>query len=222
VLLEKMPYDPLRDLALITLVAKVPEILVASTDLPVKNVADLVALARAHPGTINYASTGPESMPHLGAQMFRVRAGIDIVHVPYRGAALAVNDVVGHQVQLMMADVPALLPQIEAGRLRALAVASGARVPTLPNVPTLAEVGYPQVEADNWYGMFAPAKTPPAVIARLHDVTVAALNSPDVQEKLQSQGAILVGDTPAEFAAFVRQEIAKWSKVVEAAGIKAN
>ncbi len=222
VLLEKMPYDPLRDLALITLVAKVPEILVASTDLPVKNVADLVALAKAHPGTINYASTGPESMPHLGAQMFRVRAGIDIVHVPYRGAAPAVNDVIGHQVQLMMADVPALLPQIEAGRLRALAVASGARVPTLPNVPTLAEVGYPQVEADNWYGMFAPAKTPPAVIARLHDVTVAALNSPDVQEKLQNQGAILVGDTPAEFAAFVRLEIAKWSKVVEAAGIKAN
>jgi tripartite-type tricarboxylate transporter receptor subunit TctC len=222
VLLEKMPYDPVRDLALITLLAKVPEVLVASTDLPVKDVAELVALAKAHPGTINYASTGPESMPHLGAQMFRIRAGIDIVHVPYRGAAPAVNDVIGHQVQLMLADVPALLPQIEAGRLRPLAVASAARVPALPNVPTLEELGYPQVEADNWYGMFAPAKTPPAIIAKLHDVTVAALKSPDVHEKLGAQGAILVGGTPAEFAAFVHDEIAKWSKVVQEAGIKIN
>jgi len=222
VLMEKMPYDPVKDLALITLIAKVPEILVASTKLPVTSIADLVALAKARPGTINYASTGVESMPHLGAELFRISAGIDIVHVPYRGAAPAVNDVVGHQVHLMLADIPALLPQIQAGRVRALAVASRSRFPALPDVPTLAELGYPQVEADNWYGMFAPARTPPAVVARLHAAAVAAVKAPDVQDKLESQGAILVGNTSAEFAAFVRGEIAKWSKVVQAAGIKIN
>jgi tripartite-type tricarboxylate transporter receptor subunit TctC len=217
-MMDKMPYDPLKDLALVTLIAKVPELLAASTDLPVKSVADLVALAKAKPGTINYASTGPESMPHLGGELLRISAGIDIVHVPYRGAAPAVNDLVGHQVQIMLADVTALLPQIQAGRVRALAVARATRVPGLPNVPTLAEAGY-QVEADNWYGMFAPARTPPAIIAKLNAVAVAATKSAGVREKLVSQGAILVGNTPEEFAAFVREEIAKWGKVVREAGI---
>lgn len=217
-MMEKMPYDPTTDLALVTLVAKVPEVLAASTDLPVRSAADLVALAKARPGAINYASTGPESMPHLAGELLQLSAGIDIVHVPYRGAAPAVNDLVGHQVQMMFADVTALLPQIQAGRVRLLAVASAKRVPGFPDTPTLAELGY-QVEADNWYGMYAPARTPPAIIAKLHAIAVAAMQSPEVRSKLMDQGAILVGNTPEQFAAFVREEIAKWGKVVQAAGI---
>jgi len=218
-LMAKMPYDPLKDLALVTLVAKVPQLLVASTDLPVRSVADLVALAKARPGTINYASTGTESMSHISGELLRISAGIDIVHVPYRGAAPAINDLVGHQVQILLADMPVLLPQIEARRVTPLAVAGRTRVPGLPDLPTLAELGYSQVEADNWYGMFAPARTPPAIVARLHDTAIAALKSPAVREKLIAQGAVLIGNTPAEFAAFMREEIAKWGKVVATAGI---
>jgi tripartite-type tricarboxylate transporter receptor subunit TctC len=217
-MMEKMPYDPLKDLALITLVARVPELLTVSTDLSVRSVADLVALAKARPGTINYASTGPESMPHLAGELLRISAGIDIVHVPYRGAAPAVNDLIGHQVQMMIADVTALLPQIQAGRVRLLAVTGVARVASLPDTPTLVELGY-AVEAENWYGLYAPARTPPAVIARLHDLAVAAATSPEVRRKLAEQGAIVVAGTPEEFAAFVRSEIVKWGTVVQAAGI---
>ena len=219
---EKLLYDPLKDLKLVTLVAKVPEILVASTTLPAANLRELIALAKAKPGTINFGSTGPGSMPHLAGELLRQSARIDIVHVPYRGAAPAVNDLIGHQVQIMFLDVPVLLPQIQAGAIKALAAASEARVPTLPELPTLSELGYPQIEADNWYGMVAPARTPPAIIAKLNAVALAAMKFPEVQEKLAPQGAILVGDTPEEFAAYIRSEITKWSKVVQAAGIKVN
>ena len=219
---EKMLYDPLRDLAAVTLVAKVPELLVASTTVPVATVAELVALAKARPGAINYGSTGPGSMPHLAGELLRASAGIDIVHVPYRGAAPAVNDLVGHQVQIMFLDVPVLLPQIQAGAVRPLAVGGRLRVPALPDLPTMSEAGYPQIEADNWYGMVAPARTPRPVVAKLHAAAVAALKAPEVQEKLASQGAILVGDTPEQFAAFMASEIAKWAKVVQAAGIRGN
>jgi tripartite-type tricarboxylate transporter receptor subunit TctC len=218
-MMDKMPYDPRKDLALITLIARMPQLLAVSTDLPAHTLAELVALAKARPGTINYASTGPESMPHLTGELLRLSASIDIVHVPYRGAAPAVNDLVGHQVQMMFADVTALLPQVEAGRVRPLAVAARMRAPTLPAVPTLAELGYPQVEADNWYGLFAPARTPPAVVARLHDAAIATLNSAEVRDKLSGLGAIVIGSRPDEFAVFLGEEIAKWSKVVQAAGI---
>jgi tripartite-type tricarboxylate transporter receptor subunit TctC len=219
---DKMLYDPLKDLAPITLVAKVPELLVASTTLPVANVKELIALAKAKPGTINYGSTGPGSMPHLAGELLRTSAQIDIVHVPYRGAAPAVNDLVGHQVQIMFLDVPVLLPQIQAGAIKALAVGGRLRVPSLPDLPTMNELGYPQIEADNWYGLVAAAKTPRPIIAKLNAAAVAALKAPEVQEKLASQGAILIGDSPEEFADYIRSEIAKWSKVVQAAGIKVN
>jgi tripartite-type tricarboxylate transporter receptor subunit TctC len=219
---DKILYDPLKDLALITLVAKVPELLVASTDVPVANVKELVALAKAKPGQINFGSTGAGSMPHLAGELLRINAGIDIVHVPYRGAAPAVNDLVGHQFQIMFADAPVLLPQVQAGKIKALAVGGHMKVAALPNLPTMPELGFPQIEADNWYGMAAPAKTPPAVIAKLSAAAVAALHSPDVQEKLTAQSAVLVGDTPEHFTAFVRDEVAKWAKVVQAAGIKVN
>ena len=202
--------------------AKVPELLVASTTLPVANVRELVALAKARPGVINYGTTGPGSMPHLAGELLRISAGIDIVHVPYRGAALALNDLVGHQVEIMFLDVPALLPQIQSGVIRAIAVGGQLRIAALPDLPTMAESGYPQIEADNWYGMVAPARTPRAIIAKLNAVAVAALKTQEVRDKLSSQGAILVGDSPEAFAAYLRSEIAKWAKVAQAAGIKAN
>jgi len=219
---EKILYDPLKDLAAITLVAKVPELLVASTTVPAANVKELVALAKAKPGTINYGSTGPGSMPHLAGELFRISAEIDIVHVPYRGAAPAVNDLIGHQVQIMFLDVPVLLPQIQAGAIRPLAVGGRLRVPSLPHLPTMNELGYSQIEADNWYGMVAPARTPRPIIAKLNAAAVAAMRAPEVQEKLAPQGAILIGNTPEEFTAFMGSEIVKWGKVVQAAGIKVN
>jgi tripartite-type tricarboxylate transporter receptor subunit TctC len=219
---DRILYDPLKDLSPVTLVAKVPELLVASTDLPVSNVKELIALAKARPGAINYGSTGPGSMPHLAAELLRINAHIDIVHVPYRGAAPAVNDLLGHQVQVMFLDLPILLPQIQAGAIKALAVGGRLRVPALPDLPTMSEAGFPQIEADNWYGMVAPARTPRAIVAKLNAAAVAAIKAGEVQAKLASQGAILVGNSPEEFATFMREDIAKWSAVVRAAGIKVN
>jgi tripartite-type tricarboxylate transporter receptor subunit TctC len=219
---EKILYDPLKDLAPVTLVAKVPELLVASTTLPVSNVKELIALAKAKPGAINYGSSGPGSMPHLAGALFGTSAGIDIVHVPYRGAAPAINDLIGHQVQIIFLDLPVLLPHIQSGAVKALAVGGRLRVQPLPDLPTLNELGYPQIEADNWYGMVAPARTPPAVVAKLNAAAVAAMKAPEVQDKLAPQGAILVGNTPEEFSAYIASEIQKWTKVVQTAGIKVN
>jgi tripartite-type tricarboxylate transporter receptor subunit TctC len=219
---EKLPYDTLKHLKPVTLVAKVPELLVAATSLPANDLKELVALARAKPGTLNYASSGPGSMPHLAGELLKVAAKIDIVHVPYKGAAPAVNDLLGQQVQMAFFDLPVLLPQVEAGKLKAIAVGSRERAPSLKNVPTTFELGFPQVEADNWYGMVAPIATPPAVVARLHQATVEALRDPGVKEKLSSQGLTLVGDTPDEFTAYIRNEIEKWAKVAKAAGLVGN
>ncbi len=219
---EKLPYDTLKHLKPVTLVAKVPELLVAATSVPANNLGELIALARAKPGTLNYASSGPGSMPHLAGELLRVTAKIDIVHVPYKGAAPAVNDLLGQQVQMAFFDLPVLLSQVEAGKLKAIAVGSRERAPSLKNVPTTAELGYPQIEADNWYGMVAPIATPPAVIARLHQATVEALRDPGVREKLASQGLNLVGDTPEAFTGYIRSEIEKWGKVAKAAGLVGN
>jgi tripartite-type tricarboxylate transporter receptor subunit TctC len=219
---EKVLYDPLKDLAPVTLVAKVPELLVASTTVPATDVRELIALARAKPGTINYGSSGPGSMPHLAGALFGVSAGIDIVHVPYRGAAPAINDLVGHQVHILFLDLPVVLPQIQSGAIRALAVGGRERVAQLPDLPTLNELGFPQIEADNWYGMVAPARTPPAIVAKLNAAALAAMKAPEVLEKLAPQGAILAGGTPEEFAAYMASEIRKWTQVVKAAGIRVN
>ena len=218
---EKLPYDTLKHLKPITLVAKVPELLVAATSLPANDLKELVALARAKPGTLNYASSGPGSMPHLAGELLKVAAKIDIVHVPYKGAAPAVNDLVGQQVQMAFFDLPVLLPQVEAGKLKAIAVGSRARAPSLKQVPTTFELGF-EVEADNWYGMVAPIATPPAIVARLHQATVEALRDAGVREKLSSQGLTLVGDTPDQFTAYIRAEIEKWGKVAKAAKLIAN
>ncbi|MBN8936624.1 MAG: tripartite tricarboxylate transporter substrate binding protein [Rhizobiales bacterium] len=217
---QKLPYDSLKDLKPVTLVATVPELLVVATSVPAKSMSELIALAKAKPGQLNFASSGPGSMPHLAGELLKISAKINIVHVPYRGAAPAVNDLLGQQVQMVFLDLPVLLPQVKTGKLRPIAVGSKTRVPTLPDVPTTAEVGLPEVRAENWYGMVAPAATPPDVVAKLNKAAVEAMKDHAVQEKLSSQGATLVGDTPDAFAAFIRSEIDKWSGVAKAAGIK--
>jgi len=218
--MEKVAYETLKDLAPITLVAKVPEMLVVATDVPASNMKELVALAKAQPGKLNFASTGPGSMPHLAGELFKLTAKIDIVHVPYRGAAPVMNDLLGQHVQMVFLDLPVLLPQIKAGKIKPIAVGAPKRVAGAPNVPTTAEVGMPGLLTENWYGMIAPAKTPPQVIAALNKAAVEAMKDPVVVEKLASQGATLVGDTPNEFRAYIASETAKWAKVIKDAGVQ--
>jgi tripartite-type tricarboxylate transporter receptor subunit TctC len=217
--MEKVAYDPLKDLQPITLVAKVPEMLVVASDVPAKNMAELVALAKAKPGKLNFASTGTGGLPHLAGELLKLSAKIDIVHVPYRGAAPALNDMLGQQVQMVFLDLPVLLPQIKAGALHPIALGAPERAPTAMDVPTTAEVGMPDVLAENWYGMLAPAGTPPAIVAKLNQVTTEAMRDPAVKEKLAVQGAELIGDSPDHFHAFMESEIARWAKVIKDAGV---
>jgi tripartite-type tricarboxylate transporter receptor subunit TctC len=220
--MEKVAYDTLKDLQPITLVAKVPEMLVVATSVAANNMKELVALAKSQPGKLNFASSGPGSMPHLAGELLKLTAKIDIIHVPYRGAAPAVNDLLGQQVQMVFLDLPILLPQIEAGKLRPIAVGAPQRVPSAPNVPTTTEVGMPDLQTENWYGMVAPANTPPQVVAVLNKAAVEAMKDPGVISKLASQGAILVGDTPEQFRAFIDSESKKWAKVIKDAGVKTS
>lgn len=194
--MEKISYDTLKDLQPVTLVAKVPEMLVVASNVAAGNMKELIALAKAQPGKLNFASSGPGSLPHLAGELLKLSSKIDIVHVPYRGAAPAVNDLLGQQVQMAFLDLPVLLPQIKAGSLRAIAVGSAERAPAAMDVPTTAELGMPAVEAENWYGMIAPAGTPAAIIATLNTAAVEAIRDPAVKEKLAAQGAVLIGDTP--------------------------
>jgi tripartite-type tricarboxylate transporter receptor subunit TctC len=215
-----MPFHPLKDLALITQIVSVPEILVVNEKVPVKTLAELVALAKAEPGKLVYASTGHGGMPHMAMELFRLTAGIQLVHTPYTGAAPAVNDLLGGHVQMMFADVPVLLGNIQAGKLKALAIGSKTRIANLPSVATTAELGMPQVEADNWYGLVAPAATPQLVLAKLQTAAAEALRSAEVKDKLAAQSVIAVGNSSADFAAYVKSEIERWGKVIKEAGIK--
>ena len=217
--MEKVAYDTLKDLQPVTLVAKVPEMLVVATSVPANNMKELVALAKAQPGKLNFASSGPGSMPHLAGELFKLTAKIDMTHVPYNGAAPAVNDLLGQQVQMVFLDLPVLLPQINAGKLRPIAVGAPERVPSAPDVPTTAEVGMPDLLTENWYGMVAPAHTPPKIVAILNKAAVEAIKDSEVKEKLASQGAILVGDTPEQFAAYIDSETKKWAMVIKEAGV---
>ena len=217
--MEKIAYDPLKDLQAITLVATVPEMLVVAGNVPAKDMNELVTLAKAQPGKLNFASSGPGSMPHLAGELLKLTAKIDIVHVPYRGAAPAVNDLLGHQVQMVFLDLPIILPHIRAGALHAIAIGAPQRAPTASEVPTTAEVGMPDLKAENWYGMVAPAGTPPAIVAALNRIATEAMADPAVREKLASQGATLVGDSPEHFHDFLVTEIEKWAKVIKDAGV---
>jgi len=217
--MEKVAYDTLKDLQPITLVAKVPEMLVVATSVPAKDMKELVALAKAQPGKLNFASSGPGSMPHLAGELLKLTAGINIVHVPYRGAAPAVNDLLAQQVQMVFLDLPILLPQIKAGKLKPIAVGTMQRVPSAPDVPTTVEAGMANLQTENWYGMVAPAETPPQVVAVLNKAAVEAMKDPTVVEKLSSQGAILIGDSPEHFRNYIDSETKKWAKVIADAGV---
>jgi tripartite-type tricarboxylate transporter receptor subunit TctC len=217
---DDMPFNPLKDMALLTQVVSVPEILVVSEKVPAATLAELVALAKAQPGKLVFASTGLGSMPHMAMELLKLTANIQVVHAPYSGAAPAVNDLLGNHVQILFADVPVLLGSIQSGKLRALAVGGRTRIPLLPSVATTAELGMPQVEADNWYGLVVPAATPQPVLAKLQSTAIEALHSADVKEKLTAQGIIAVGSSSAEFTEYVKREIDRWGKVIAATGIK--
>jgi tripartite-type tricarboxylate transporter receptor subunit TctC len=218
--MEKVAYDTRKDLQPITLVAKVPEMLVVATNVAAKDMNELIALAKAQPGKLNFASSGPGSLTHLAGELLKLKAKIDIVHVPYRGAAPAVNDLLGQQVQMAFLDLPILLPQIRAGTLRPIAIGALERAPTAMEVPTTAEAGMPDLLTENWYGMVAPAGTPAAVVATLNRVATEAMRDPAVREKLASQGATLIGDTPEHFGSFIDAEIRKWADVIKDAGVE--
>jgi tripartite-type tricarboxylate transporter receptor subunit TctC len=218
--MEKVPYETLKDLAPITLVVTVPEMLVVASNVPAKNMSELVALAKAQPGKLNFASTGPGSLPHLAGELLKLTAKIDIAHVPYRGAAPAINDLLGQQVQMTFLDLPAILPHIRSGSLKPIALGTDARAPTAPDVPTTFELGMPALRIENWYGMVAPSGTPPAIIAALNRITTTALADPAVKEKLAEQGLTTVGNSPEQFRDYIAAETAKWAKVIKDAGVQ--
>ena len=215
-----VPYDSIKDFAPITNVVLNTTLIVVRAESPFKTMKDLVAAAKAKPGEMTFASTGVGSPPHLTLELLQSVAGIKFVHVPYRGAAPALTDLLGGQVQVFAADAPVLMSNIKGGKIRALGAASGQRNPMLPDVPTLAEQGYANVVVDNWYGLLAPAKTPPAIVAKINDAFVKAINDPVVKKKLIDSGAVPVADTPAEFGKFFKMEYDRWGKVVRERGIK--
>ncbi|HEY6259071.1 MAG TPA: tripartite tricarboxylate transporter substrate-binding protein [Xanthobacteraceae bacterium] len=221
-LMAKVAYDPIRDFAPITLVVRNTTVLVVKPEMPVVSARELAALAARGPGSIAIASTGSGSMPHLALELYQAAAGVKFLHVPYRGAAQALTDVLGAQVQGMFADTLFLLPQIKAGKIRPLGAASASRNAALPDVPTLAEQGFADTSADNWYGLLAPARTPAAVIGKLNDAVTTALAAPDMREKLIGSGAIPAATSATEFAALLRDELDRWGRVMREKNIKAE
>lgn len=216
---KKLPYDPLKDFAPITLAASTPNLLVASPAAGVASVKDLIAQAKAKPGVLSYASTGTGSSNHLSMEMFKQMAGVDITHVPYKGSGPAVTDLIGGQVALMFDNIPNVIQHVKAGKLKALAVTTPVRLPHVPDVPTVSEAGVPGYEVGVWFGFAAPAGTPQPVIAKLNSEIVKILRSPEVREKFAAQGVDVVGSTPEQFEAHIRQQAAKWAKVVKDAGV---
>ena len=215
-----LPYDRVKDFAPITLVVNTMEVLVVRSDTAMKSATDLVALAKSRPDGIAMASTGVGSPPHLALELFKGSTGANVLHVPYRGAAPAVTDVVGGQVHAMFADLPVLMPQIRGGTLRPIGVGSKRRASVLPDVPTLDEQGIKDVYADNWYALFAPAKTPAPVIAKLNAAVNAALKDPEIAKKLIEAGADPAAGTPEQLAEFLKSELERWGKVVKEKNIK--
>jgi len=221
-LFASMPFDPVRDLAPVTLAASTPNVLVVHPSLKAATVKELIALARARPGGINFASSGHGTPAHLAGELFNSMAGVKMVHVPYKGASPALADLLGGQVQLMFSTMPPALPHVKDGKLRALAVTSLKRPRAAPDLPTVDEAALPGFEANTWHGVLLPAGTPPAIIARLNREIVAILHLHDIVERLSSQGAEALGSTPEEFAAYIRSETLKWAKVVRESGAKAE
>jgi tripartite-type tricarboxylate transporter receptor subunit TctC len=220
VMYKKVSYDPVRDFAPITLAAAAPNVLVVNPKLPVQSVTELIALARQQPGQLTYGTPGIGTSPHMAMELLKSLAGIDLRHIPYRGTAPAMTDVISGQITAMFSNALTAKPQIESGAIRALGVSSAKRSEAMPDVPAIAQAGVPDYEATQWYGLAAPAGTPSDVIARLHGEAVRALATKDMKDKLASDGAEPVGTTPAEFAIHIKTELEKWAKVARAAKIE--
>jgi tripartite-type tricarboxylate transporter receptor subunit TctC len=219
-LYAKLPYDPLKDLTPITRVASAPLTLVVAADSPYKSLGELIAAAKAKPGTINFATSGNGTVAHLATEMFQKEANVKLTHIPYKGASQGINDVIGGQVQVYVSSIPTLIGHIKSGKLRALAVTSAKRVDDLPQVPTIAESGYKGFEAVTWFGILGPANLPKDVTARLNTEINKALQTPELQKKLSDQGADVAGSTPEQFGKLVRDDIVRWGKVVKDSGAK--
>ena len=219
---KQVAYDALKDFAPISLVSIGPFLLITHPSVPARTVKELIALARAEPGKLNYASAGNGAANHLAMELFKSMAGVNVTHVPYKGAPQAVTDLIGGSVNLMFNSIPPVLQHIKTGRLRLLGVASAKRSPQLPDVPTISEAGVPGYEAITWFGLLAPAKTPKAIIGRLNDVMVKVVHAPDLKSQLEIQGYDPVGSSPEAFAAFIRAESEKYAKVVKFSGAKVD
>lgn len=218
----KLPYDPVKDFAPVSNFADSPFLLVVHPSVPAASLKELIALSKARPGQLNYASFGIGSSAHLAGEMLRTMAKIDIVHVAYKGGPPALTDLLGGHVALMFNSLPAVIPHVKSGRLRALALAAKRRSPNLPDMPTFAEAGLPNFEAGSWYGVLAPAGTPKEVVTKLHAETVRILALPDVKQRLATEGADPIGNTPEEFAEQIRRDMARWAKVAKDANIQAQ
>ncbi|WP_158924295.1 tripartite tricarboxylate transporter substrate binding protein [Acidisphaera sp. S103] len=218
-LYKRLGFDPLTDFAPITLIGRQPNILVVSPSLGVSSVSELIALAKAKPGQLNFGSSGNGTAAHLAGELFRLKAGIDIVHVAYPGVAPALTDLMSGQIQMMFATSVGAIPFLKSGSLKALAVSSAVRSPALPDLPTMQEAGVADFDATTWHGLVAPAHTPGPVIDRLNAATVQALHQPDVAKRLTGLGVDVAGDTPAAFAAYIEAESVKWGEVIKRAGV---
>ncbi len=221
-LYSKLSYDPLKDFVPVCMVALVPNVLVVNPALPVRNVTELIVYAKANPGKLNYSSGGNGSAAHLAVEYFKLQTGTSIVHVPYKGTGPSVADLIGGQVSMTMTGAPAVMGHVQSGRLRALGVSSPQRVPALSQIPTVDEAGVPGFDATQWYGIVAPAGTPKDIVTKLNAEIRKIMQSKDMLERLNTEGAIAAAGTPEEFGAYIKSEIARWAAVVKAAGMKAD
>ena len=221
-LYRKLNYDPVRDFAPVTPVATVTMVIITHPALPAQTLKEFIALAKSKPGQLNYGSGGSGTSLHLAGELFKITAGVDLVHVPYKGASVAMNDVIGGRLDSLFIGIPAPAPHIKAGRLRGLAVLASQRSPVLPEVPTATEAGLPGFEVTTWYGVLAPAGTPKDIVARLNREIVRIMNAPDTKERLAVVAADPMTSSPEQFSAYIKQEIARWSKVVRTAGLRAD
>jgi tripartite-type tricarboxylate transporter receptor subunit TctC len=215
----KLPYDPIRDFAPISLIAAAPLVIVVPPSVPAKSLGELITLAKSRPGELNYASSGAGTIAHLSAELLNSMAGIKLEHVPYKGTGPALTDLLGGRVQVMFNSAVSILPQVRSGKLRALAMTASKRSSAMPDLPTVTEAGVPGYEAASWYGVLAPAHTPRAIVQKLNGEIVRIAQSPDVRERLAADGADPVGNSPEEFAVYIKRELARWARVIEQARI---
>jgi tripartite-type tricarboxylate transporter receptor subunit TctC len=218
----KLRFDPERSFVPISILGSGPNALTVSPKLPVNSVKELIAMAKAQPGKLNYASSGVGTFQHLGTELFRIMAGINIVHVPFKGGGPAMADVIAGNTEICLASLIQVIPHVDSKRLKLLATGGAKRAKVYPNVPTIAEAGVPGYDSSNWWGLLAPAKTPPAIVTQLRAVTTKILEQPELQKKFEQQGAETVKMTPDEFGRFIKAEMVKWGRVVKEAGIKAE